>query len=407
MLCVTEPMWTGLGGDVFAQVWRDGSLEGLDAAGPAPAQAEPLEPVELEGPRSVTVPGAVRGWEALAERHGRFGLDAALGGAADAADAGVAVAPRASAAWERSGGPAEFGDPPRVGQVYRLPELAATMRALAEQGPDAFYTGRIAEAIASVTWLEEDDLARYRPRWVDPVRASYRGFEVAELPPPTQGVVALEALTRLEPLEPTLPNQISCVRRALADGFEHIRDGTDVDALLRGSTTYLCAVDGDRMAVSFIQSLFEPFGSGVVAPGTGILLQNRGAGFAIGGRVEPGRRPYHTLIPGMLFRGDELLGPFGIHGGLIQAQAHVQFVSAVVDGGLDPQAALERPRFRIDRDRVLLEEGLWEHGGELDGLPAVREPDAFTFGGGQAIFVEGDVLVGGSDPRPGGIALGF
>src|SRR5205814_2070403 len=132
---------------------------------------------------------------------------------------------------------------------------------------------------------------------------------------------------RLEPFDPTLENAAACVRSALEDGFVTIREGADVTPLLRGSTTYLCAVDRERMAVSFIQSLYDVFGSRVVAPGTGVLLQNRGAGFAISGRVEPGRRPYHTIIPGMVFRDGSLLGPFGIHGGLIQAQAHVQFVS--------------------------------------------------------------------------------
>jgi gamma-glutamyltranspeptidase/glutathione hydrolase len=407
MLCVTEPMWTGLGGDAFAQVWRNGTLEGLDAAGPAPLRAEPLAPVDLTGPRSITVPGAARGWAALAERHARLGLDAALGPAIDAAARGVAIAPRAAAAWEQFGGPAALGPRPQVGEIYRPADLATTLRLVAEQGPDAVYSGRIAEAITSVSWLEEEDLAAYRPRWVEPLRRTYRGVEVTELPPPTQGVVALEGLALLESLEPTLENQVSCIRRALFDGFAHVRDGADVAALFAGSTTYLCAVDGDRMAVSFIQSLFDAFGSGVVAPGTGILLQNRGAGFAIAGSVEPGRRPYHTIIPGMLFSSGELLGPFGIHGGLIQAQAHVQFVSSIVDDGLDPQAALDRPRFRVDPDRILLEEGLWKYEGEVAGLPAVREQDTFQFGGGQAILVRGEALLGGSDPRKDGFAGGL
>ena len=132
-----------------------------------------------------------------------------------------------------------------------------------------------------------------------------------------------------------------------------------------GGTVYLCAVDRDRMAVSFIQSLYESFGSGIIAPGTGVVLQNRGACFAVSGAVEPGRRPYHTIIPGMLVRDGELLGPFGVMGGFIQAQAHMQLVSSIVDDGLDPQAALDRPRFRVDGERVLLEEGLWDHEPDL------------------------------------------
>jgi gamma-glutamyltranspeptidase / glutathione hydrolase len=407
MLCVTEPTWTGIGGDAFAQVCFDGELVGLDAAGPAPARADPLEPVEEHGLRSVTVPGAVRGWELLADRFSVLGLDAALVRAIEAAEHGYAIAPRAAAAWAEEGGPAELGATPVVGDRVRLPELAATLRLLAEQGPDAFYRGRIAEAIADASWLDEDDLAAYRAGWVEPLRGAYRGVEVTELPPPTQGVVALEALRLLEPLEPTFENQVACVRRALDDGFARVRDGADVQALLRDSTSYLCTVDADRNAVSFIQSLAGRFGSGVVAPGTGVVLQNRGAGFAVSGRVEPGRRPFHTLVPGMLFRDGALVGPFGILGGMIQAQAHVQFVSGLVDEGLDPQAGLARPRFRIEGGRVLLEEGLWEHEGELAGLPAVREENTFEFGSGQAIFLEGDALLGGSDPRKDGYAGGI
>ena len=175
-----------------------------------------------------------------------------------------------------------------------------------------------------------------------------------------------------------------------------------------GGTVYLCAVDGDRMAVSFIQSLYDAFGSGVVAPGTGVVLQNRGTCFSVSGAVEPGRRPYHTIIPGMLLRDGELMGPFGVMGGFIQAQAHAQLVSAIVDDGLDPQAALDRPRFRIERDVVRLEEGLWEHEPDLQrlGYTTVRETDTSCFGGGQAILVVGEALVGGSDPRKDGYAGG-
>jgi gamma-glutamyltranspeptidase/glutathione hydrolase len=176
-----------------------------------------------------------------------------------------------------------------------------------------------------------------------------------------------------------------------------------------GGTVYLCAVDADRMAVSFIQSLFEPFGSGVVAPETGVVLQNRGACFAVGGEVEPGRRPYHTIIPGMLLRDGALWGPFGVMGGFIQAQAHAQLVSSLVDDGLDPQAALDRPRFRVEGAAVNLEEGLWPQAAELEraGVAVVRDEETPLFGGGQAILREGDVLMGGSDPRKDGYAAGF
>jgi len=207
-----------------------------------------------------------------------------------------------------------------------------------------------------------------------------------------------------------------------------VRDGADVGHLLEssyvdrrrnmpsrpviepgGGTVYLCVVDSDRMAVSFIQSIYGNFGSGIVVPGTGVILHNRGACFELSGRVEPGRRPYHTIIPGMLLRDGALVGPFGVMGGFIQAQAHVQLVSALIDDGDDPQLALDRPRFRVDGDRLHLEQGLWSSATELEGLgmSIVNDDDAVGFGGGQAIMVYGDSLVGGSDPRKDGNAAGY
>jgi gamma-glutamyltranspeptidase/glutathione hydrolase len=437
MLCVTEPMSTGIGGDAFAIVWRDGQVEALDAAGPAPARAEPLEPVADRGPRSVDVPGAVAGWAALAERHGRLGLDVCLADAIDAAEHGFAVGARTARAWQPRKTnlawttfelPPGFAPAPELGTIVRFADLARTLRAIAERGPDAFYGGETARAICSVCWLEESDLAGYRPSWVEPLRLSYRGVEVLELPPPTQGVAALEALGILEGLEPTLPNRVAAAALALEDARAHVRDGADVSFLLGekhlarrraeipqptpaigGGTVYLCAVDGDRMAVSFIQSLYAGFGSGVVAPGTGVLLQNRGSCFSVQGRVEPGKRPYHTIIPGMLLEDGKLLGPFGVMGGFIQAQAHMQLVSALVDDGLDPQAALDVPRFRVENGAVLLEEGLWDEAEALEqaGRVVVREPETSGFGGGQVILVRGDALVGGSDPRKDGYAAGY
>jgi len=437
VLCVTEPMSTGLGGDAFAIVWRDGQVEGLDAAGPAPARAEPVEPVADRGPRSVDVPGAVAGWAALAERHGRIGLDACLADAIDIAERGFAVAAVTARAWEPRRTnlawtsfelPPEFVPAPELGTIVRFPDMGRTLRRVAELGPDALYRGETAQAICSVCWLEESDLAEYRPSWVEPLRLSYRGVEVLELPPPTQGVAALEALGILAGLEPTLASRVGAAGLALEDARAHVRDGADVSFLLEeaylarrraeiaaptpalgGGTVYLCAVDADRMAVSFIQSLYASFGSGIVAPGTGVVLQNRGSCFSVQGCVEPGKRPYHTIIPGMLLEHGKLLGPFGVMGGFIQAQAHMQLVSALIDDGVDPQAALDRPRFRVENGEVLLEEGLW---GEAEALlraghVVVREPEASGFGGGQAILIRGDALVGGSDPRKDGYAAGY
>lgn len=421
VLCVTEPMSTGVGGDAFALLWDGETLQGLDAAGPAPRNARPVTPVEQSGPRSVTVPGAVAGWAALAARFGRLGLDTLLADAIAAAEDGFAVGRVAAAAWD-------LPPVPRPGERMRLPELAATLRRIAAEGPDALYRGEVAAAIASCSWLEEEDLADFEPRWVELLELGYRGVTVCELPPPTQGVAALEGLGLLALGEPSLAAQVTCARLALEDALEHVRDGADVSGLLAeerlrerlaavpaavaeppGGTVYLCTVDGDGLAVSFIQSLYEGFGSRIVAPGTGVVLQNRGACFHVGGAVEPGRRPYHTIIPGMLLRDDALLGPFGVMGGFLQAQAHIQLVSALVDDGLDPQAALDRPRFRVDGSVVRLEEGLWERDAELAalGFDVVRSSGTGEFGGGQAILVDGDTLVGGSDGRKDGYAAGF
>ena len=429
VLCVAEPMSNGLGGDAFSLVWDGAQVHALDAGGAAPRHAPGGSP-EDHGPRSCVVPAMVAGWGVLHDRFGRLGLDRCLRPAVDLADGGVAAGYHCASAWARSAwAPPELGRPPRVGEVFRLPGLARTLRAVAEQGPSALYEGPVAEAIAGATWLELEDLAGATARWVTPLSVAYRGVEVVELPPPTQGVAVLEGLGILERLgEPTPANKVRAVALALEDARERVRDGALVDELVSpgylaarstavprlrpepaGGTVYLCALDADGMAVSHIQSLFRGFGSGVVAPGTGIVLNNRAACFAVGGVVEPGRRPYHTTIPGMLLADGALRGPFGVMGGFLQAQAHVQLVSALVDDGLDPQAALDRARFRIDPDAVCLEEGLWadQDAYRLPGTQVVLDPDREGFGGGQAIQVVEGRILGGSDPRKDGFAAGL
>jgi gamma-glutamyltranspeptidase/glutathione hydrolase len=435
VLCVTEPEATGIGGDLFAIVREpSGALHGIDAAGPAPADA-PREPPAPDGPRSVDVPGAVAGWGELSARFGRTGLERCLQPAIALAERGVAAGFNTARAWRESPrAPAAFGTPPAFGGRYRLPELAATLRGIAEHGPTYLYTGRSAEAIARDTWLSPEDLTRYRPRWVAPLTGTYRGLEVAELPPPTQGVAALEALAILGDDDAELRDQVRAVALALEDALEHVRDGAEVSHLLTeehiqarrgqlpglvrepaGGTVCVCAVDRDGMAVSLLQSLYEAFGSGVVAGDTGIVLNNRAAGFAVQGEVIAGTRPYHTLIPGMLTREGELVGPFGLMGAFIQAQSHVQFLCELLNGlpthpgPGDPQAAIDRGRFRIDGRTLSLEQPLWELAGELAdlGFEIRRETTRAPFGGGQAIILRDGTLFGGSDSRKDGCALGF
>jgi gamma-glutamyltranspeptidase/glutathione hydrolase len=433
MLTVAEPTENGIGGDAFALVWAGGSLHGLNGSGRSPADLQGRS-VEPTGPRSVTVPGAVRLWGDLAARFGTRGLDAAVGPAAAAAAAGVACTARVADKWgraERAPWPA-----PSAGARYRLPELAQTLRQIADDGPDALYRGEVAEAIAAVTWLDEGDLAAHASEWVEPLRRVYRGVEVCELPPNGQGVAALLALALYDGLEPGLHSEIEAMKLAFADARAVVHDGplpADLFseerlavrralvrpdragnasfALPRGGTTYLCAVDSDGMAISLIQSVYQSFGSGVVAPGTGVVLQNRAAGFSAEpghpNALAPATRPFHTIIPGMLLQDGALLGPFGVMGGPMQPQAHFQVVRRLVDEGDDPQAALDAPRWRVEEDGyVELEPGLADLAPHLRALGhdarvgAVQHP----FGVGQIILRLGDGLVGGSDGRGDGYA---
>ena len=458
VLCVCEPMSTGLGGDAFALVWRDGRLEGLNASGPAGAAAAEalaeLDEVPLRGPLTVTVPGAVAGWAALLERHGRLGLARCLAPAIELASNGFAVTPVIARSWAALARALEgeaarlYGRPPAVGETARFPDLAATLQRVAADGPDAFYRGPVAEAVCAVTVLEEADLAAFEPQWVTPLRAAWRGVDVCELPPNGQGATVLAALGLAEGLLASthaerVHAQAEALKVALAEAERVIGDaplpGWFLDPaslaeraaqldperagdpacgeLPRGGTVYLCVVDEERTACSFIQSLFWGFGSLVAAPGTGVMLQNRGAGFTLEAghpnRVAPGRRPFHTIIPGMLLRDGDLLGPFGLMGGHMQAQGHVQLLSRLVEQGLDPQAALAAPRFRLDRTTsgwiLALEPGLAPLADELTarGHQVQVEDEPGPFGGGQVVLRVGEALAGGSEPRKDGHAAGF
>jgi gamma-glutamyltranspeptidase/glutathione hydrolase len=443
-LTVCEPTDNGVGGDAFSIVWHGGKLHGLNGSGRSPRRLpEPV--VEEIGPRSTTVPGAVAAWADLAGRFGRLGLDRALAPAIDLAENGVAAGARIAHKWglAHREGVAPW-PPPSPAQPYALPELGRTLRRIAELGPPGLYEGPVAEAIAAATWLELDDLAAHRSEWVEPLRLAHRGLQVCELPPNGSGCAALFALGIFDGLERADPlgrlhAQIESMKLGFADAHRYVHDGPLPPLLLDpghiaarralvaqstaldhvpsevplSNTTYLCCVDEDRNAISHIQSLYATFGSGVLAGDTGVVLQNRAAGFSSDGShpncIAPGKRPFHTIIPGMLLDGDELFGPFGIMGGPMQPQAHLQFVSRVADGA-DPQAALDAGRFRVEAGRqVALEPGLWKY---ADGLHALgHEPLLETtphlFGVGQSILRIGDALVAGSDPRGDGQAAGY
>ena len=349
-LTVCEPTDNGVGGDAFSLVWHGGKLHGLNGSGRSPMRM-PERVVEEFGPRSCTTPGAVRAWADLAQRFGKLGLDRALAPAIDLAENGVAAGARVAHRWQRA---LEQGrspwPPPAAGQIYTLPDLARTLRRIAEQGPPGLYEGPVAEAIADATWLDVEDLSAHRSEWVEPMRFAHRGLEVCEIPPNGSGCAALMALGIYDGLEREDPvgrlhAQIEAMKLAFADARRYVFDGPlpafllDPEQLAArrelisstatsdhvpsavpySNTTYLCAVDEDRTAISHIQSLYQFFGSGVLAGDTGVVLQNRSFGFSPDPEhpncIAPGKRPFHTIIPGMLLEDGELLGPFGIMGG--------------------------------------------------------------------------------------------
>jgi gamma-glutamyltranspeptidase / glutathione hydrolase len=427
---------------VCAIVHREGNVLGILGVGRAPAEPD-AERAGYRGPRSVTVPGCVAAWGELSARFGRLGLDECLHDAIDVAATGTVATPRVAHLWQtaKRAGIAPW-TAPAVGERYAIPGLADTLRAIADRGPSAFYEGPIAARIAACTWLSEADLAAHRTESVTPLAGDYLGTTVHELPPPTQGVAALLGLGILAAAVgdddgvSRLHRQIEAVKIAFAATLAAVADGVTVDDLLaarslrglraqltsragqagriqpRGpsDTSYLACVDGDGLAVSFMQSLAKRFGSGIVAPGCGVLLNNRAHGFARDpahpNALGPGRRPYHTLIPGMLVDDvTRMVAPFAVMGGPMQPQAHIQLVDALVRRRRDPQEALDAARFMVQDDGcVVLEPGLWDRVEPLralghDARPAV---DRHQFGVGQAIIARDGVLIGGSDRRGDG-----
>ena len=416
-LGVIEPMMNGVGGDLFAIIYdaKSQKLYGINASGWAPKgmtlenfKAKGYKAVPTNGIDSATVPGAVAGWEALHKRFGKLSLAEDLAPAVSLAEHGFAVPETDAANWAdatefaHSPGFASVflpnGKPPVLGQIFRNPELASTLKRIGQEGRDGFYRGPVADAILKISkelngTMQADDLTEFQPEWVDPVSTTYRGWTVYEMPPNGQGIAALSMLNIMErfPLgewghnsQKALHVEIEAKKLAYADLAQYVGDPrathipvteliskqlavrraklitdraacqvlpsdlTEQLSRLSSETTYLATVDHDGNEVSLIQSNFAGFGSGVVPPGVGFALQNRAGGFTL----EPGRantlrprtRPLHTIIPGFMEKGDERIA-FGIMGGFNQAQAHAQFVSNVADFDMNIQAALEAARF--------------------------------------------------------------
>ena len=419
---------------------------------------------------SVSVPGAPDAWGALHERFGRVRFDALFTAAIRYAESGFPVSPVISQLWRRAG-PVFLGtgDPaleewarvftfggrtPDAGEVWRSPGHAATLRRLASEGPRDFYEGEVAARIAEHAQatgglLDGDDLAAFHSEWVEPISIAYRDHEVWEIPPNGQGIAALQALGIVEGTAMhESPHgsaegwhcQIEAMKLAFADAYRYVADMRCADVPVRGmldpdylasrraliaehaqsygpgappggGTVYLCAADRDGMMVSYIQSNYMGFGSGVVVPDTGVSLQNRAAGFTLesGHRNEAagGKRPRHTIIPGFLTRGGAPVGPFGVMGGEMQPQGHLQVVSSMVDHGLDPQSALDAPRWRVEPDGVVLELEVAEavvEGLRRRGHRVAVAPNRLDFGRGQIIRrLESGVYAGGTEPRTDGV----
>lgn len=481
-LTVVEPGSCGVGGDVFAIVWDGEKLHGLNGSGRAPAGLTPEvvrgrghETMPGHGWLSVSVPGAPAAWRDLHRRFGRLPFAALFEAAIAYAQEGYPVSPLVAWYWhngvaahaELQGEEYSYfatvfapgGRAPQIGEIWRNPDMAHTLRRLAGSEAQDFYTGEIAERIATFSAqtggvLTLADLAAHSSTWVEPISTSYRGYDVWETPPNSQGLAALIALNILEGFDlaqypresvESYHLQIEAMKLAFVEAQRYVADPERVSVpvqellskefaarrraligeqallpepseKLTGDTVYLCAADADGMMVSLIQSLADNFGSHVVAPGTGIALQNRAGAFTLDPThpncLEPGKRSFHTIIPGFLTRNGEAIGPFGVMGGHMQPQGHVQMIVNTVDYGMNPQASLDAPRWFWGEERwVQVEPGvapaiieaLSQRGHEMN-----VDDEVDFVGRGQIIWrLPSGVYIAGSEPRADGCALGY
>jgi gamma-glutamyltranspeptidase/glutathione hydrolase len=485
---LVEPHYNGIGGDLFVIYYdaKSQKLYGLNAGGWAPTGFTPeylrSKGVTrgINGPFSVTVPGAVKGWEMLRARFGTLPMSDLLAPAIFYADDGFPVTDVIADDWGAQSAVRKLaGDPgsartflvngkaPKSGEVFKNPDLANTLRLIADKGAAGFYEGKTAAAILAVlnekgNTMTAADLKEYQPEWVDPISTTYRGWTVYELPPNTQGIAALMMLNMMEqyPLGEfglTSPKamhvMIEAKKLAYADMLRYVADpkfakvpvqpmlnkeqGKARAALIDpakaacavepskfagltesggGDTIYLSVIDRDGNIVSLIQSLYSSFGSGITPPGTGVMLHNRGSLFTMEdghpNQIAPRKRPLHTIIPAFMEKGPIKIG-FGIMGGFNQAQAHAQFVSDVVDFGLDVQEALEVGRFTkgtftgcdVDIEAIVPEATRKALTALGHDVRTVR-PRSGTFGYGQAVMSDGTgVHFAGSEPRHDGAAI--
>lgn len=476
-LTVVEPTSNGIGGDAFALVWVKGKLHGLNASGRSP-QSISIDEVKKKGEESipkygwvpVTVPGAPGAWAALVKKFGKLSLQEVLKPAITYAQNGYPLSPTLSKFWKKAYDTfqseltddmfsewfetfAPNGRSPETGEIWNSPNHAKTLQEIADTDGESFYRGEIAQKISAFSeanggFLRADDLAAYQPEWVDPIKINYRGYDVWEIPPNGQGIVALQALNILKGYTfttkdsvDTYHKQIEAMKLAFVDGHEHITEESSmrhsVDMLLNdvygearrsligetalqpeagepalSGTVYLAAADNEGNMVSFIQSNYMGFGSGLVVPGTGIALQNRGHNFSMDSNhvntLEGNKRTYHTIIPGFLTKGENPIGPFGVMGGFMQPQGHVQVLMNTIDFQLNPQAALDAPRWQWVKDKTVEIEHTFPNHIALDlvqkGHDIRMQVESNSFGRGQVIWrnPETGVLAGGTESRTDG-----
>ena len=484
VLSVTEPHMTGIGGDMFAIVWlaREQKLIALNASGRAGSrmtretlQTRGFRSGSQQGVMSVTVPGALAGWDMLVRTHGKRTLAQALQPAIAYARDGFPVSPIIAAQWANetnflkrdSAAAATFlpgGHAPKAGDWFQNPDYARTLQEIAKNGIRTFYGGALGQRIVARLealdgFITIDDLKKNAPNWVAPISVPFRGYRVWELPPNNQGIAALEMLRILETYDlkamghnspAYLHHLIEAKKLAYADLDRFVGDADHLDmpaeqmltdefiaerrshmsptraqervdpglARTKSETVYLTAADAEGNMVSFINSNYDYFGSGIVVPGTGFALHNRGAGFTLTpglpNTVAPGKRPFHTLIPGFVTQTvngrEQAYMSFGLMGGGVQAQGHVQFLINYFVFGMDLQAAIDAPRFRhYDGLRVALETPVTDSVREAlkaMGHVLIDQPPV-AFGGAQAIVRLPKGFAAGSDPRKDGMAAGY
>jgi gamma-glutamyltranspeptidase/glutathione hydrolase len=473
-LTVVEPTSNGIGSDAFALVWDGQDLLGLNGSGRSPRawsreRFAGYSKMPQLGWDTVTVPGAVDLWSTLSDSLGKLPFGDLFEPALRYAAKGFVVAPVTAGKW--SDAPVLYRDfpsfaahflpggrPPGPGELFRSPDLNHTLELLAESHGKSLYEGELAERIVSFSrdtggCISPEDLSDHAAQWVEPLSQSWNGVELYELPPNGQGLAVLIALGILKRLAierfpvdspESLHLQIEAMKRAFGVTLKtvadpawmtvkpsHFLDDDFLDAAAGailpdrtapaapvphdGGTVYLTAADEQGMMVSYIQSNYKGFGSGIVIPGTGIALQNRGAGFTLEeghpNRVEGGKRPYHTIIPGFVMRDGAPLMSFGVMGAHMQAQGHLQMMVRIFAYGQNPQAAADAPRWHVGEDgRLSLEQGFGE--GVRTGLAKrghllTGDKPASLFGGAQIIHRMADGYCAASDPRKDGQAVGF